>query len=926
MKYSSLPLSLAAIVSLLLSTATVQVGAQTPDPSRDEETVVLNPFMVTTDQDVGYLAANSLAGSRLNTSLKDIAASVSVFTEEFLSDIGAMNFEEAAVYATNIEFDYGDSASSAAPNMNQSMDSFQGFRSRGLPTTRALNYFQMSFPTDNFNVGRIEDARGPNSILFGIAQAGGLINAVTKQPMLQRSFRKGTLMVGSYDSYRATIDLNQVAVNGKLGFRFNAVYGRINSYRYYIYDENRRVHLAAKYAFSPRTTIRAEYEGGIIRGNLSRPFGATNYMLNWDSAGRPLVDSPKGAATGTTEQKTTYKITYMSNEDSLLNLGPVRLTSGDRTVITDPRYSDPSINPSGPGTTRYADYDTLSVYFEQRIGRKSFLELAYNYQDSKNDSMFLPATSVDLLGDPNKFLPNGQPNPYAGRLYMEGLWARLVGREKATSYRSILSTQIDVGRWGSYNLVGLGEYRDHRFTQQGLGQFLEGAPFNATPDNAANAVFARNYITEGDFSTYHVGSAEREITNMVDPISGKTLTSVWITRQAGQQQDVPDTIKSLMVAMQARYFSNRLIASLGWRQDTMDSIDRPVATTRDPVTNRLVVNYEGAVDKSYTGQTRTLGLVGHLTQNISLLANYATNLGLPTGARLIGGRLAPAREGVGKDIGMALTLFDGRVYGRAVYYETAGTNLIQNVAAMATSNEAVLQAALAANLITPAEAAARSLGDMTSMRRDLSSHGSEFQITGNLTQRWRIMGNFSITDVSFSNVDPELKAWFTDNFAFWESLPQDLVTPGSSGQTVRDQLNARRDQMDQAYGFEGKTNFGNRRYKVSTFTRYGFDSGVLNGFSIGGGYFHQSKMVVGASGVGTDHFEYEYGNSFWRADLMFGYDVRRLSRNMKLRLQLNIMNVFNKTDPIALRYQKGALYRIVQVDPRQWRLTASLDF
>ncbi len=925
---------LATSLVLVMASAEAQTvpssGAANAESSyAEEKTIELSPFEVTTDQDVGYLAANSLAGSRLNTNLKDIAASISVFTEEFLSDIGATTFEEAAMYANNLEFNLGDGGTAPVPNMNQTMDAFQAYRVRGLPTTMARNYFAWDIPPDTYNVGRIEDSRGPNAVLFGIAQAGGLINTVTKQPMYGRSFLKASALLGSYDSYRGTVDVNQVAVGGKLAVRFNAVYTRNQSYRHHVYTNDRRVHLGVKYVFSPTTSIRAEYEGGIMRGNFARPFGATDSVTAWLNAGRPLVDTQTQAATGTTRLGTGTRIAYISNGNQLVNFAGSRLTSGNRAILMNEELNDDTVNVAGPGTTRFADFDALSVFLEHRFGKKSFFELAANFQDYKNDSKFITEVAQDLIGDPNRFLPNGQTNPYAGRLYFEGIWARIVRETKSKSVRATYATQLDAGKWGDYRFVVMGEYQDQQDSQNGLGQFWDGAPFNATPENVANAVFYRHYVTEGDWSTYHIGIDRGLISNMTDPVTGRTLSSVWISRLAGQLSDIPITTTSLLAGTQARYFDGRLVASLGWREDRADSINRPSGTTRDPVTNRLMVDYSSEVDTEFTGRTRTAGLVVHLTKNISVLGNYATNLGFPNvTARIIGGRQAPPREGVGKDFGLAVTLFGGKVYGRAVYYETAATNLTQNVVAMETSNQSILETAVNNNWITQAEADARSLGELTVLRRDQSADGYEFSLTGNPTLNWRITANFSITDIVDDNVDPELKAWYTDNFAFWATLPQDVVASGRNS-TIGTLLANRRDQMDEIYNMEGKTSSGNRRYKVSLFTRYSFASGPLARFSVGGGYAHQSKIVVGNRGLGTDDFEYLYANSFWRADAMVGYDVRGLPRGMKLRIQLNVNNVFDETDPKILRYQNAAataVRRMALTPPREWRLTANLDF
>src|ERR1043166_8063887 len=84
---------------LLLMLIAASLSAQetprtTPQTSSsDEKAVELSPFVVASDKDVGYVATNTLAGSRLNTALKDTPASISVFTEEFMKDIGAFSLD-----------------------------------------------------------------------------------------------------------------------------------------------------------------------------------------------------------------------------------------------------------------------------------------------------------------------------------------------------------------------------------------------------------------------------------------------------------------------------------------------------------------------------------------------------------------------------------------------------------------------------------------------------------------------------------------------------------------------------------------------------------------------------------------------------------------------------------------------------------------
>src|ERR1041384_5114309 len=94
----------------LLTAASAQTA---PAPAADEPKsaksievpVELSPFVVSSDQDVGYLAGNTLAGSRLNTALKDTAASISIFTPEFIKDVGAFTLAEVMAYAGNTAYD-----------------------------------------------------------------------------------------------------------------------------------------------------------------------------------------------------------------------------------------------------------------------------------------------------------------------------------------------------------------------------------------------------------------------------------------------------------------------------------------------------------------------------------------------------------------------------------------------------------------------------------------------------------------------------------------------------------------------------------------------------------------------------------------------------------------------------------------------------
>ena len=88
----------------------------TPNAATDEEVIQLSPFEVNTSKDQGYLATNTISGTRLNTLIKDLPMPVEVITEEFLRDTGSNDLRESLRYSSGIilqsQNDYGGSGGS----------------------------------------------------------------------------------------------------------------------------------------------------------------------------------------------------------------------------------------------------------------------------------------------------------------------------------------------------------------------------------------------------------------------------------------------------------------------------------------------------------------------------------------------------------------------------------------------------------------------------------------------------------------------------------------------------------------------------------------------------------------------------------------------------------------------------------------------
>jgi iron complex outermembrane recepter protein len=945
---------------LVTSTAGAQTAAPpTPAPTPQPPPVRLSPFVVDDTQDVGYLASNTLAGSRFNTALKDTPATISVLTSEFLADVGAFQLDEALVYAVNVERDFDDARETI--NENATFQNYPTYRVRGLEASVSRNYFgwaDRAIPAESAFVDRIEDSRGPNAVLFGIASPGGVINVNTKQALTGRTIRELSATYGSFDTRRFTLDLNHPLVENRLAARLILVYNKNNEFRHFAHQEHQRGLLTTRYQVTDRTRFRIDFERGQFQSNTPRAYNLDNSFLRWHAAGRPtFTDVPAPAQRtqlGMNQRPTAAaqpQVTYISNLDAAIAMRGTLVTTGAippgqegllalNGVITDRSISDYSINVGGPAQDRFTRYGIFTAVFEHELAPHTFLELGYNHVGMTLDSRD-PRGGNSLLGDPNARLLTGAPNPFAGQLYLDTNWFRTVRDDTIDIGRLALSSEFDAGRWGQYRAGLLAEYEESFIGSTTLREFwvdsATGAPaFNvAVPQNAQNQVLRRSYVTEGAWGTYYISGPAGSgglLERMTDPVTGRMLSSAWYNQ--GFPNEFYYTNKMGMAVVQARYFDGRLVAAGGIRRDEVK--EHQLARRLNPATNIPEIARDPATaapgqEEQITrnlGTTKSLGLVYHVTPMVSLYYNRADNLAIPAKGQL---RLPPSGEpgtplpvpapkGEGEDVGIGVELLDRKLYAKATYYTTKARNLsTTSPAPMRTANLRIMDALLEAGHITGQEHARRvEVGGHGLF--DHSSKGWEFQVTANPTERWRFQLNYALTDAVENNKFLEWRNWAALTTQYLAAFPIDAVVT-SSGNTVAEEIELYQEEFQAQVGPSGIGKLGNRRHKVSLVTRYLFNEGRLRGAYIGGAYRHQSRMFTGVD----EALRPVYGNSYWRADLMAGYTLPWLEN--RLSLQLNVYNVFNERDPMVIRYDThGAVFREVVQPPTTWRLTATYAF
>lgn len=928
--------TLAAVLTLGIVGVQGHLNAQENDEGSIFE---LSPFSVDESQDSGYMAINTLAGTRLNSSLSDVAAAISPFTKQFIEDIGADSVEQLLEYSNNtVRMDETELA-----NTNGPIEFEFRFNIRGLPASRSRNYFIWDdISTDNFNVARIEESRGPNSILFGVGSAGGIINSSTKQARFY-DINEVQVMFGSHAQFRSTVDFNRVLIEDKLALRVNVMTDETDTWRNFEFKDQQRVHLAATYKAGENTTLRAEAEWGDIQDNLARSYLGTDFTSEWIAAGMP----DRSESTANTRNRRNANV-YVDNDKRVLFTGTNGgyLTNiGGRSSQIIGEESDLlkwKANPGGPDNIRNTDYTTYSIYLEQRFGDNFNLEVAYNHQSSYFLQYDSGGGAYDLRGDVSDPSLGDEWAARSGEFFYENTWSQRWRDRTADTFRATASYELELpDYWGYHRFAAMYEDRDStsarasNFEQLGdsNGVLLVPIADGAQSTNGQNRVWRRHYITPGDFDTYHASSWRTPVSVNRN---GTTYSSIWAPANLNVSDDWQN-LSSKLISMQNFWFDRKVVTTYGYREDDIMMAKRGI--TQDPVNNQFVVDYANPAEIfNFSGGTTTLGIVVKPTDWLSIIYNDSDNQGLPDVNHVILPNGVPdPSDGEGNDIGLMLNLMDGRFSARFARFESSmiGLTSFGNTANVENPNERILDVLLDAGLIDDAERASRNIITNTyTFAR--ATEGYEAQITANFTDNLSLRLNYSITDRVRSMVMPEVLTWFSEQNAFWRSFPDNVFnnigdegpgtgpyTPATGRDSIAEEVARVTEYIELQTAVEGIGDAGSRKYNGNLFTNYRFTEGVLKGFNIGGGIRYLGPLTVN---VDVPTATLIWGNDKTLVDFLVGYRTK-LTDKVDISYQLNVKNLFDDREiTIAGRQLDGRLARIALQAPQEFQFRTSLNW
>ena len=221
-------------------------GTEVPDITLSVEPV--NTTVEVSDN-AGYVALFTATATKTLTPLLDVPQSVTVVTRDLIQDQMMMSINDVVAYVPGVTSHQGENNRDEL--IMRGNDSSANFYLNGVRDD--VQYYR-----DLYNIDRVEVLKGPNALIFGRGDSGGVVNRVTKEAGFT-PLREITLDGGSFGDIRAAVDLDQPA-GDKVALRLNGVYQHSDSFRDFVGLERYGVNPTVTIAPSKDTKITFSYE------------------------------------------------------------------------------------------------------------------------------------------------------------------------------------------------------------------------------------------------------------------------------------------------------------------------------------------------------------------------------------------------------------------------------------------------------------------------------------------------------------------------------------------------------------------------------------------------------------------------------------------------------------------------------------------
>lgn len=248
-----------------------------------EAATTLAPIIISGESDKeaavkGYVAKRASTGSKSDTPVQDIPQAVSVIGREELDDRGVVNkVDEALRYTPGVTTQPFGSDPDTDWYYIRGFDASQsGVYLDGLSL---FSYGFGNFQIDPFALDRVEVLKGPASVLYGGANAGGIVNMTSKRPTDTPYYYTEAGINSNGNGYGAFDVSDKLNDDGTMQYRLTGKIGGGDGYTDYTHDF--RGFIMPQLTISPdadtKFTVWASYAGldQLHTGNGFLPYEGT---------------------------------------------------------------------------------------------------------------------------------------------------------------------------------------------------------------------------------------------------------------------------------------------------------------------------------------------------------------------------------------------------------------------------------------------------------------------------------------------------------------------------------------------------------------------------------------------------------------------------------------------------------------------------
>lgn len=901
--------------SLVLFSQPLSAQTAAPVDQAEGETLKLSPFMVSTDKDNGYIAADTISSGRLSTNLLKTPSDTTVLTRDFLNDIGAFSIDEAAAWLTSsrplelgaIE---GNSLNAATFDFR---DNGSNISMRGLTTQPGTrNYFPSATTPMEYNVERVEGARGPNAILYGEGGPGGTVNYLTKRAK-SYDFTTVRARADNFGSYGGAVDVNRT-ISKQLATRFNLSTMEGRSYLDHVENNHLGGALSVVYSPLPDTSITLDvdashtYRSGQINAYL-------DIASNWNKVPvvAPIPTAAAATAAGLTllGNNVTHAYTYIEGLN-IVDLKGWGQTSGtaiplvpglDRGIPNFPTLSDREFNTNPEEVNIQADVFDVQLAAQHQFGSGLVVELAGAFGRIEQDGSSVRFDNVSI--DPNQKLPNGQNNPNYGKVFSGSIWGRNVDGSMRENRAVRLASNYPFKIFGgvqNFSIIAQHTEQDS-LVKQGQLRIVDNPSTTNPITGNGNIITVWRYWDNlprnlPDFSKFYT------LRNVLDQYSLTERTN-----------------DSVQLGTYGSYFDDSLSIVGGFRREKSDlHTSNGVAATRDPVSGDFTA-YTLA-DRLAYNNSFSAGVVYFPIKVLGAYVNYSEGFTIQTNANpKIDGSFADVNivPSSSKTAGLRANFLGGKIVGSAGYYQVEETNSYFTLGV--TNFNTIWRNHNLPDRVIPTFTSAESITDT----RSLKGWGWEGEVTANLSNALRLTANIAFPETKQSGVGADFVNYWTDHQAEFEQLA--ALSTNSPAIAASDALQIANIKNVISGFAEGRVQNQTYKYRLNVFGNYTIQSTVLKGVRLGLGAQYYGKRLIG--NAVTNSFDYIYDKPYNLVNASIARTFK-LKGKLALDVQLNVTNAFDYDDPLVNgtfnRNGVSIPYGYKYAIPRSIRLTTTLRF